>query len=108
MNIAIDFDDTFTADPDMWKLFIRSAYENGHNVFVVTWRSEGERFEVDLEVPANFIMAKHFTARKAKRKYMEDKGIYIDIWIDDNPAAILYDMPTFKTSDYYPASNVWS
>jgi hypothetical protein len=104
LNIAIDFDETYTLAPLLWDKIIKSFMEQGHSVHLVTWRSQDEREEVDIEISNWQVAGKHFTARKAKRKYMEDEGIYIDVWIDDNPAAILYDMPSFKTSEEYNSS----
>lgn len=93
MNIAIDYDDTYTLDQPFWDIFVRHARNNGHNVYCVTWR-DGGNFDMRQEVCKDFPLERryiHFTNLKAKRKYMEDKGIYIDVWIDDNPYAILHD-----------------
>lgn len=30
---GLDFDDTFTADPELWALFIREAQAKGHRVY---------------------------------------------------------------------------
>ena len=43
LTIAIDFDDTYTADTELWGLFLRKAIANGHSVFCVTCRREDER-----------------------------------------------------------------
>lgn len=95
MNIAIDYDDTYTKDWMLWDVLIEKAFVRGHNVHLVTWRdgnNEGMVCEVITSLGRDFPRENiHFTNLKAKRKYMEDKGIYIDVWIDDNPYAILHD-----------------
>ena len=37
--ISLDYDHTFTADPDLWVSFIKAAELRGHRVIMVTWRS---------------------------------------------------------------------
>lgn len=95
MNIAIDYDETYTLAPMMWRSVIDKFMGYNHDVHLVTWRdgnNNGMRNEVVEDVSSIFVEKNiHFTNLKAKRKYMEDKGIYIDVWIDDNPYAILHD-----------------
>jgi hypothetical protein len=60
----------------------------GHNIYVVTMRDEkNEGHEVKEEL-ASKVNAIYFTARKAKASFMFDKGISIDVWIDDMPTFI--------------------
>jgi len=95
MNIAIDYDDTYTLNPRMWDEFIQRAYEYDCEVYLVTWRDgENRSMRDEVEKDLRYVLREgfiHFTNLKAKRKYMEDQGIYIDVWIDDNPYAILHD-----------------
>lgn len=95
MVIGLDYDDTFTRDPAAWACFVNMMASRGHKTYIVTWRCEGgeilpvyaemQYWKVDCEeiVP---------TSRKAKAKFMAEKGIIVDVWIDDNPSAILYTM----------------
>jgi hypothetical protein len=64
LNIAIDFDDTFSADPELWRLFIDAAEAKGHRCYIV------------------------YTSHAPKDWYCRDKGIAIDIWCDDYPLGI--------------------
>lgn len=94
MNIGLDFDDTFTRDPAGWAEFVKLFEKRGHKVYIVTWRNEPECIEVTCEmnywqVPCEGIYP---TSRKAKEKFMFAQGICIDVWIDDNPRAILHTM----------------
>jgi hypothetical protein len=85
MNIALDYDQTYTRDPKTWNEVIDTFQAGGHNVYVVTMRnSEGESKPVK-EALANRVEGIFFTNRKAKQTFMFDRGISIDVWIDDTP-----------------------
>ena len=87
MKIALDFDQCYTEDYELWDAFIKAAEERGHLVYIVTARYEHEALP-SIPVPAERIM---YTCRKAKRWFMTGRGIEIDIWIDDAPDFILKD-----------------
>ena len=84
MLIALDFDGTYTADPDLWQAFIRQAQARGHQVFVVTMRHEHENLDVERQLlgVADRII---YTCRRAKRPHVEFLGHRVQIWIDDQP-----------------------
>lgn len=91
-NIALDYDSTYTVDPSMWDEFIALAQRMGHNVYVVTMRydtaheSRPVREALESQVEGIF-----FTGRKGKRSFMYERGININIWIDDQPDFIIMD-----------------
>ncbi len=89
MKIALDYDGTFTEDSGLWCRFIDEATVN-HQVYLVTYRG--------MDTPINHIHGKflsdlgvsiYYTDGVAKRKYMEGRGIKIDVWIDDCPDLIV-------------------
>jgi len=91
-TIAIDFDDTFTDDMGLWSGFIQAAWRAGHSVTCVTARRDtpenadyiGLMFKTwQCEVPIVF------TDGAAKLGAVKGLGIAVDIWIDDNPAALV-------------------
>ena len=92
MKIAIDYDDTYTLDPEFWDGVIASANRCGHEILFVTMRPENKLINpppedhdgcfVDLTFKGCRV---YYTNCAAKRKYMEFMGIYPDVWIDDNP-----------------------
>lgn len=89
MLIALDYDGTYTADPELWRAFIRNAQARGHQVFIVTMRhgidhvqSEHHDVERQLAGLADRIV---YTGRAAKRPRMEFLGHQVQIWIDDQP-----------------------
>ena len=94
MNIAIDFDGTLTADPVTMSAVVRRMIDGGHSVFLVTQRRatdenisliEGVLADLDLNIPI------FMTGLKAKKPFVKNIGVAIDIWIDDNPNSILED-----------------
>ena len=42
MLIALDYDETYTADPVLWDRFIGDANDHGHTVWIVTARRDTE------------------------------------------------------------------
>ena len=79
MFIALDYDKTYTADPDLWNDFIVIAQKRGHTVKIVTMRSPEETI---VGAPVDVV----YTSRKAKASVVE-----ADIWIDDSPSWIYQD-----------------
>ena len=84
MIIALDYDGTYTADPELWDMFIFTAHQRGHQVHLVTMRHESEPVRMG-EQPARI----HYTDRKAKLPYMMAQGIEVQIWVDDRPDFVL-------------------
>lgn len=81
MTIALDYDDTYTVDPDMWNEFIFLANKFGHLVVCVTLRHKHE----PVQIPATVF----YTGRQGKLEYMQKAKVKIDVWIDDCPYNIL-------------------
>ena len=86
MNIALDYDGTFSADPGLWKNFIRDAKLRGHEVILITMRYEDpvESAEVIQALEESDVRI-IYTNRKAKQKFVDELNLKIDIWIDDKP-----------------------
>ena len=83
MNIALDFDETFTTDPELWAEFIDLAKHRGHEVTFVTYRDH--RWDVDdiMQVASELDISVIFTAGKQK-----STAFKADVWIDDDPVTI--------------------
>ena len=92
MNIALDYDDTYTAAPRLWQILIDGAEFLGHTVYVVTCRHDTPENREDVQVPCVKPHRHFFTGHAAKRWFMEQKGIKIDVWIEDRPETILRGM----------------
>lgn len=95
MNISIDFDDTYTRDPDLWTAFAQDAIDRGHTVYCVTLRTPEQGKDV-LETIGRVLGSGmcYFTSMQSKKRYMWEHGIRIDVWIDDMPDAIVYGIDT--------------
>lgn len=88
MKIGLDFDDTYSADPELFDNLIRVATFRGHEITFVTWRCavhhSDETYNDDIEEAAyrnriNIV----YCAGKAK-----DTCYAADIWMDDSPWSI--------------------
>lgn len=84
MLIALDYDGTYTADPGLWNHFVDVARSRSHEVHIVTMRADSEPVRLGCVVDRV-----HYTDRKAKRAFMQAKGLTVQIWIDDMPDFIL-------------------
>lgn len=84
---AMDYDDTYTRDRELWRGFIDMAAKQGSTVFCVTARGEKLRAEVVADVPACVEVV--CTAGEGKMLYCESHGVPIDVWIDDSPFMVV-------------------
>ena len=90
MLIAIDFDDTLTLDPVFWRQFILLCRSNDHRIVIVTARVKTLESQMVIqnwcEENLNSVsIGVWFTSHGSKTDYMMDRGIKVDVWIDDNP-----------------------
>lgn len=90
LNIGIDFDNTITAEPTLFREYIKMATRRGHNVYIVTARLKTVHPE-DLDPWRGIVDGVFFTEHKAKRPFMQAQGINIDVMIDDCPEAWVED-----------------
>ena len=86
LNIAIDYDHTWSADPVAFKAIYFLLASAGHNPMIVTGRHEDDEAIVPEHRPPGLIW---YTGRAPKREFMAKAGIQIDIWIDDAPESIV-------------------
>lgn len=84
MKIALDYDGTFTADPEFWLKFIALAHEHNHEVLVATMRTPEEKDTLDDRLVA-LVPQIVPTSRRAKLPYLAAFGIKPDVWIEDQP-----------------------
>jgi len=83
MNIGLDYDETYAADPLLWDMFIALVAQRGHGIFIVTARHEHEPVIHEFDIPV------YYTGRQAKHHYMmQAHKILIHVWIDDLPQFI--------------------
>jgi hypothetical protein len=87
MIIALDYDDTFTADKELWTWFVDRARKSGHEVSFVTFRhkdnpARGNNDDI-LEDSRELGIPIIFTGGQQKKHHFRP-----DIWIDDMPILI--------------------
>ena len=91
-NIALDYDNTYSADPELWDQIVRLMQSRGWKVFIVTARMDTSQNHLDLDRVPN-VNGKYFTSMTPKVDFMERQGITIDIWIDDDPYMVTGETP---------------
>jgi hypothetical protein len=92
LRIALDFDDTFTRDPQLWKIFIMEAQQRAYDIRIVTFRGNGGPYHYngDLEKAlAGLDIPVIYTGGLRKRTYCSSINFYPDVWIDDMPELIV-------------------
>lgn len=93
LTISLDFDQTFTAAPGLWRSFITDAKARGHRVVCVTRREDTEANQEALRLAFGDLFPELAAAilcgpAKQKRQAAADAGISVDIWIDDKPETV--------------------
>lgn len=99
MTFAIDYDNTISADPTTFKALMQLLHKQYHVVYVVTYRSDiGDNSDMAWLQELPEVTDVIFTGLTAKHKHCANRGIDIDVWIDDNPIAISH---SFNTIDWF-------
>ena len=106
MNISVDFDDTYTRDPILWDEFVNRALERGHTVYCITARPPTPINQHEVYGSIGRIIGNDnclFTDCMAKAKFAADRGVHIDVWIDDWPSNVDHNkklFADFKNTDF--------
>jgi HK97 family phage prohead protease len=93
LQISIDFDQTFTAAPGLWRSFIADAVSRGNRVCCITRREDTEQnraavrdaFGDSFDGLSALVLC---GPGEQKRAAAQAAGIAVDIWIDDTPETI--------------------
>lgn len=89
MLISLDYDETYTVDPDLWLTFVKHAKARDHQVILCTMRFPEEGRDIDPRLLA-VIDQVIYTSRQLKKEYLrKNHGIFPDVWIDDSPHFIV-------------------
>ena len=97
LTFAIDFDDTFSADPELWHILVSIIKLRRHECILITNRPEDMGNDVRAEV--GDIMPIIFAGVWSKRSAAHNAGYNIDIWIDDSPENIDINGITYVGTD---------
>lgn len=89
MQIALDYDNCYTRDPEGWDFFIDMMRGRGHDTRIVT--SRDDRFDrtqplVNLEAKMEVIYCRGMAKQPYCRMFIE--GFDPDIYIDDKPDTV--------------------
>ena len=88
MIIAIDFDNTFTADPEAWREVILMMQARGHRFVCVTGRSNEGEWAEQVNKALDGLIPVVFAGHQWKREAAKKAGFDVSIWIDDMPEYI--------------------
>lgn len=85
-TFALDYDDTFDANPDMWYDLAHTMKAQGHSVIGVTLRNRGQLITDPRYNEVCWMVV--YCAGQAKRPFLQEQNIHVDVWIDDKPEYI--------------------
>ena len=90
IKIALDYDQTFTLDPDFWSVFKELAYNYGHEVRIVTARAPEEDKIPVSEIGGTPVIYCDGIAKRFYCTWFADdrRGWVPDVWIDDRPQSV--------------------
>ncbi len=88
MIVGIDFNHTFSADPEAFSNFIKELQSHGHTVVMITSRSEWTPQGTEVKEAVGNLLPIVFAGEVWKKEAAEAKGYKVDIWIDDKPGGI--------------------
>lgn len=92
MFIILDHDETYTADPEAWDLFIALLQHRGHSIICCTYRLPGHgNQDVEENMGKHGIPIVYAAAYKNKWEAVKVAGYNPEnaIWIDDAPHMIV-------------------
>lgn len=83
--MAIDYDLTYTQDPDYWDEVVRIGRARGHDFVCITGRTEPPGASGSERVPPMKVICSpdSYKVRAAARA-----GLKVDVWADDCPGSI--------------------
>ncbi len=87
MIIAIDYDNTYAADPETFDQVIKVFQAAGHTVICVTGRTAGVAAE-PVYASIGKLIPVILAGKDWKREAAEKRGYSVDVWIDDTPEMI--------------------
>lgn len=85
MRIALDYDDTFTADPIGWTLFVEMMKQRGHDITFVTFRHPDWHDQTDITTDAERLGIQIVYTKHRQKSHV----FKADVWIDDSPQMIV-------------------
>lgn len=89
MLLGLDYDNTYTVDPEGWNAVIDLLRARGHSWVCVTGRhAPPSPMAADVVESLHSKMPIVFAGMKFKREAAKEAGFDVEVWIDDCPAMI--------------------
>ncbi|WP_287602060.1 hypothetical protein [Thiothrix sp.] len=88
MLLSLDYDNTWTAAPDLWQGMVEAFKADGHRFVCVTSRKETAANKKALGESIGVHMQIVYCDGKPKAETAKKAGFVPDIWIDDRPETI--------------------
>ena len=85
---GIDYDGTFSADPDGFRAIVALLLARGHVCVLVTGRSDEAQWGAEVRRAVGDIMPIVFAGNAWKRDAAKRAGFDVNVWIDDHPEYI--------------------
>lgn len=82
---AIDYDGTFSRDPDYYRAVVAIGRLRGHEYVMVTGRSDSGRWGREVRDDVGDLMPIVFADNGWKKAAALRAGYEVDVWIDDKP-----------------------
>lgn len=95
MLISLDYDDTYTVDPEFWQAVVALGIAHGHRFVCVTGRHEPPDPLREPPLPKGVPIV--CTSGTPKYRAAKRKGYEVDVWIDDMPGTV--DAPLWSPDD---------
>ena len=80
-TVALDYDGTYTSDPQIWGQIVGLLKRAGFEVICISSRFPNVPIQ-DMPVP------RYYTCGQQKWEFAQERGLKVDIWIDDIPSCI--------------------
>ena len=97
MLFAVDYDGTYSRDPDLFREWLVAGRRMGHTFVLVTGRSDTLPWGDEVRRAVAGLMPIVFAADGWKRSAAEAAGYKVDVWVDDHPEYIAAQDPAKVT-----------
>jgi hypothetical protein len=88
-TICFDYDGSYTEFPTLFIKMMAEAKKQGHDVIMATMRHRSEKDCILESIEKMYPV--FYTGRVGKLKFLSQRGIIVDLWIDDQPHFIVQD-----------------
>ena len=89
MTISIDYDKTFSSDPEMWGKFAKSSAASGNQVVMISRRPDTEQDRNEITAALGDYASSFSTVLLVGDQFKDAAakaaGINVDVWVDDSP-----------------------